>query len=66
MTTVEELIAMPWGIYGITCICTGMDGEGVIMCDTSPSLASEEAAAVARHIVDIHNRDVQAKIKNLE
>ena len=54
---VEELIAMKRGVHGETLICTGEQGEGVIMADTEAGmlLTKEEAAEVARHIVRIHN-----------
>ena len=62
MTKTEELIAMKWGVHGDTLVCTGEHGEGVIMCDTEAGimLTKEEAAEVARHIVDIHNAERHA------
>jgi hypothetical protein len=58
---VEELIAMKWGVHGETLICTGEQGEGVIMADTEAGmlLTKEEAAEVARHIVRIHNAGIE-------
>lgn len=63
MSKIEELIAMKWGVAGNgTQVCTGEQGEGVIMADTETSLCLtlEESQAIAKHIVTIHNDDIDA------
>ena len=60
MSKVKELIAMKWDLHGETLVCTGEDGDGVIMADTEAGLmlTKAEAAVVAKHIVRIHNKEI--------
>jgi hypothetical protein len=56
VSKVEEFKRMPWGATG-NLVCTGSQGEGVIMadCEAGAVLGPGEAAVIAQHIVKTHN-----------
>ena len=60
---VKELLAMRWGVHGGTLVCTGENGEGLVMCDTEAGfmLTEEQSMEVARHIVALHNESLARK-----
>ena len=60
---IDEFLNMPWGVHGETLVCTGSQGEGVILADCEAGLVvhGEESKAIARHIVDAHNEWLRNK-----
>lgn len=64
MSNAKEFIAMKWGVYAKTMVCTGEQAEGVILADTEEGrgfLNEKETEEIAQHIVDVHNASLSAE-----